>query len=208
MITLLIDTAFESCQVALARGETLLDSSVVQSGGGHDRVLATMTRDLLQRQHINVSQLDKIAVTTGPGRFNGLRVGIAFARGLALVHRTPLIGLMTSDVFSCDAASVSPSTVTAIIMDVKRGEHYVVLAGDSAKVIHRVVGDDLVAFLQQHSCRDVMGYLSPPTQVLLTEKKFQILPNSAAPQLESMARLVAQDKSLCDAPVRPYYGAA
>src|SRR5688572_7216756 len=89
--TLIIDTAFETCQIALYRDQTCVASMRETSGGGHDRVLAGIVDRILSEQKIAPKNIDRIFVTTGPGRFTGLRVGIAFARGFALVSKTVLV---------------------------------------------------------------------------------------------------------------------
>lgn len=204
--TLLIDTAFESCQVALAQGDMILDSCVLQSAGGHDRVLATAVRDLLHRHGTDVTQLNKIAVTTGPGRFNGLRVGIAFARGLALVHQTPLVGIATSDIFLEEAKSY-PAT-SAIVMDVKRGEHFTVIANDPSRLIRSVVTNELLDTLNSHHITHIIGSMTAETQAHLSAGAMTVLSQHAVPCLRAMAKLAYDINSLGQMPVRPYYGAA
>lgn len=62
---------------------------------GRAERLPRLVADLLAEAGVSPAALDRVAVTTGPGGFTGVRVGIAFARGFALVHDTPLVGLDT-----------------------------------------------------------------------------------------------------------------
>jgi tRNA threonylcarbamoyladenosine biosynthesis protein TsaB len=62
---------------------------------GHATRLLAMAADLLERAGVAWSEVDRIAVGTGPGRFTGLRVGIATARGLAQSLRCELVGVPT-----------------------------------------------------------------------------------------------------------------
>ena len=55
---------------------------------------------VLARSNLDFSALDRVAVTTGPGSFTGLRVGIAAARGIALAAGKPAIGLSTLAAFA------------------------------------------------------------------------------------------------------------
>jgi tRNA threonylcarbamoyl adenosine modification protein YeaZ len=55
---------------------------------------------MLDRVQLDFSAIDRIAVTTGPGSFTGLRVGIAAARGIALASGKPAIGLTTLAAFA------------------------------------------------------------------------------------------------------------
>ena len=61
--------------------------------------------DLLAEAGVAPGNLDRIAVTIGPGGFTGVRVGIAFARGFALVHGTPVVGVGTLTALALSAAA-------------------------------------------------------------------------------------------------------
>jgi tRNA threonylcarbamoyl adenosine modification protein YeaZ len=68
--------------------------------------------------------LDRIAVTVGPGSFTGLRIGIAAARGLALVVKCPLVGLDTLAVHAEAARAVAGQVPVLALLDARRGEFY------------------------------------------------------------------------------------
>ncbi len=60
---------------------------------GHSERLAPMVAEVLDDAKVNVANLDGIAVTTGPGSFTGSRLGVSFARGLALAKEIPAVGV-------------------------------------------------------------------------------------------------------------------
>jgi tRNA threonylcarbamoyladenosine biosynthesis protein TsaB len=62
---------------------------------GRAERLPKLVADLLLAATIAPSAIDRVAVTTGPGGFTGVRVGVAFARGFALVHAIPVVGVDT-----------------------------------------------------------------------------------------------------------------
>jgi len=89
-----IDTALENCSVGLVAGERTI-ARVRTIGRGHAEILMGEIAALFTEAGIRPDALDRIVVSVGPGSFTGLRVGIAAARGLALVHHLPVVGLST-----------------------------------------------------------------------------------------------------------------
>ena len=65
-----------------------------------------MVEETMVKAGIKFSQLDRLAVTTGPGTFTGQRVGLAFMRGLRIALKKPLTGITTLEAMA--AASLSP----------------------------------------------------------------------------------------------------
>lgn len=73
---------------------------------------------------MDFADLDRIAVTAGPGSFTGLRVGIAAARGIALVVGCPVIGIGTLDVHAASARALAGDVPVVAVLDARRGEVY------------------------------------------------------------------------------------
>jgi tRNA threonylcarbamoyl adenosine modification protein YeaZ len=97
MRVLAIDTALESCSVAVldtTRAVTLASEQVAMTRG-HAEALMPLVARTMDRAQIDFKDIDRIAVTVGPGSFTGLRVGIAAARGIALASGKPAVGLST-----------------------------------------------------------------------------------------------------------------
>ena len=102
MRVLAIDTALEACSVAVLdteRAELRAHESLSMQRG-HAEALMPMVARVLDRAQLDFSAIDRVAVTTGPGSFTGLRVGIAAARGIALAAGKPAIGLTTLAAFA------------------------------------------------------------------------------------------------------------
>ena len=94
MRLLALDTSLAACGVVVASHE--LPSPVVRTETverAHGERLLGMIRDAIAEADLRFQDLDRIAVTVGPGSFTGLRVGIAAARALALVTSCPLVGI-------------------------------------------------------------------------------------------------------------------
>ena len=135
MLVLAIDTALAACSVAVLDTEaaTLLANEQRPMTRGHAEALMPLIEQVMARAGIGFTALDRIAVTTGPGSFTGLRVGIAAARGLALAANKPAVGLSTLSAFA--APLVAEARVDPIIsaIDARHDQVYCqVVAGDGA----------------------------------------------------------------------------
>lgn len=87
---------------------------------GHASRLLTLCAELLGRAGLGFSDLERIAVGTGPGTFTGLRIAVATARALAHASRTPLAGVPTLDAL----AEPVPGPAVLAILDARRGEAF------------------------------------------------------------------------------------
>jgi tRNA threonylcarbamoyladenosine biosynthesis protein TsaB len=88
---------------------------------GHQERLAPMAGEAMAAAKLAFSDLGAIAVTVGPGSFTGLRVGLAFAKGLHLASGAPLAGIGTLVAL---AASAGLGGQCAGVIDARRGMIY------------------------------------------------------------------------------------
>lgn len=130
MNVLAFDTCLDACSVAAGRGLRSLSPSIVSlfepmSSGQAER-LVPMIQEALTATGMRVEDLDRIAVTCGPGTFTGTRIGIAAARALALVAGTPVVPVSTLRLMAMNpAASAAGADELAIATDARRGEVYI-----------------------------------------------------------------------------------
>lgn len=120
MRVLAVDTSSPRGSVAVAGPDGVLAEARVVTADGHSRWLLSAVAALLQGLGIEARELDAFAVTTGPGSFTGLRVGLGSVQGLALASGRPCVGLSTLDVLAA-AATGSSGTIVALV-DAFRGE--------------------------------------------------------------------------------------
>ena len=134
MRLLAIDTALEACSVGvIGDGEPVFRSEVV--GRGHAEILMGQIESAMAEADLAFTDLDRIAVIVGPGSFTGLRVGIAAARGLALVAGKPAVGIGTLAVHAEAARATHGPRKVLAVLDAGRGEIYgAVFAADGSEV--------------------------------------------------------------------------
>lgn len=97
---LALDTATRAISLALHDGSQLLAEMTWHTDNHHTVELSPALDGLMRRTGVEVSALTALAVTLGPGSYTGLRIGMSFAKGLALaaLPALPLIGVPTLDV--------------------------------------------------------------------------------------------------------------
>jgi tRNA threonylcarbamoyladenosine biosynthesis protein TsaB len=124
MNLLAIDTAQEKCSVGVVAGDRppVLLSEII--GRGHAERLFPMIAAAMAEAGLAFADLDRIAVTVGPGSFTGLRVGIAAARGLALVVGCPVAGIGALAVLAETARETVGNVPVLAVLDARRGEVY------------------------------------------------------------------------------------
>jgi tRNA threonylcarbamoyladenosine biosynthesis protein TsaB len=123
MIVLGLDTCLSSCSVAVLDGARVVASAREVMARGHQERLAPMARQVMAEAGLAFGKLDRIAVTVGPGSFTGLRVGIAFAKGLSLALDRPAVGIGTLEALAAEAAKDFGGLVFPAI-DARRGQLY------------------------------------------------------------------------------------
>jgi tRNA threonylcarbamoyladenosine biosynthesis protein TsaB len=117
---LAVDTA-AGCTVALLDGETRVAEAADHAANGPVRRLLPMIAELLTRAGLELSGIDLMAVTRGPGSFTGLRVGMAAVQGMALATAIPVVAVSTLEALALQAPT---EAVVAPMIDARRGEVY------------------------------------------------------------------------------------
>jgi tRNA threonylcarbamoyladenosine biosynthesis protein TsaB len=120
MLILAIDTALDACAAAVLDTEAgrLIAQESQAMKRGHAEALMPLIARVIEQSGIAFAALDRIAVTTGPGSFTGLRVGLSAARGIALAANKPVVGLTTLTAYAAPLVSES-------------GEHPIISAIDA-----------------------------------------------------------------------------
>jgi tRNA threonylcarbamoyladenosine biosynthesis protein TsaB len=125
MQVLAFDSATSACSAALWRDGDIVAHRLKPMQRGHGEHLMGMVRAVLADSGAGFPDLDLLAVTTGPGGFTGLRIGLAAARGMALAGGLPCIGLFTLEAvaYGVPQSEREGACVLAVI-DSKRDDIY------------------------------------------------------------------------------------
>lgn len=113
---LAIDTCEGNCSAALMAGDAVLAVRSEAIGRGHAERLLPMIDEMLLEASCTFDDVDRIAVTVGPGTFTGLRIGLSVARGLGLALGRPVLGLTSLQVLAAQADAREGERVHAVVM--------------------------------------------------------------------------------------------
>ncbi|MBN8920153.1 MAG: tRNA (adenosine(37)-N6)-threonylcarbamoyltransferase complex dimerization subunit type 1 TsaB [Rhizobiales bacterium] len=131
MRILALDTALAHCSAAVF--DTDLDRRL---GGeslpmerGHAEALMPLIVRVMDQAECEFAQLDRVAVTVGPGSFTGLRVGIAAARGIALAASVEAVGVSTLAAYAAPCIANDLADIVATAIDARHGHLFLQLFG-------------------------------------------------------------------------------
>ncbi len=100
MLLLALDTSSRQASVALCDEYTLYGEYTWQIGNNHSVELLDRVRLLVAERGESMQVIDAVAVATGPGSFNGVRVAVAAAKAFAFALQKPLVGVSTLEIIA------------------------------------------------------------------------------------------------------------
>lgn len=121
MNILAVDTAGKSAAVAILRDDTLLYETQCNNGMTHSETLLPMIDTALRACGLTMEDIDLLGVTSGPGSFTGLRIGLAAVKGLAFPRETLCAPVSTLEALA--AAHTGEGTVLCAL-DARRAQVY------------------------------------------------------------------------------------
>ena len=137
MRVLAIDTALGACSAAVldTRQVAVVASESLPMVRGHAEAVMPLIARVMDQAGIDFASLDRIAVTTGPGSFTGLRVGISAARGIALAAGKPAVGLSTLAGFAAPHIAQDDSSAVVAAIDARHEHVYLQVFGPGGKTV-------------------------------------------------------------------------
>lgn len=169
---LLIETSTSVLSVALAQDGTVVSERVCTEARMQASLTAPLVKEVLDEAGMTAKDCDAVCVSSGPGSYTGLRVGVSTAKGLAFGAGKPLLAVGTLDILVASCHSERSGFIVPMI-DARRMEVYTaVYSGEGQRLTEveaKVIGPDSFAeYLEQGEvlfvgdgalkCRDVIGH--------------------------------------------------
>src|ERR1700741_2200081 len=143
MLILAIDTALDACAAAVLDTGTAkliaMESQAMKRG--HAEALMPLIARVMKESGLPFAALDRVAVTTGPGSFTGLRVGLSAARGIGLAAAKPVVGLTTLSAYAAPIVSEGGEEPVISAIDARHGQVYFqAVSGNGSSLVRPRVG--------------------------------------------------------------------
>lgn len=209
MLVLAIDTALEACSAALLdseEGRTLARQSRAMTRG-HVEALMPLISDVMIQCEMDFKQIDRVAVTTGPGSFTGLRVGLSAARGIGLAAGKPVVGLTTLAALAAPYVAADDTTSIAVAIDARHDHVYLQVFGPGGRtaVTPRIVPVAEAVRAAAHAPVRLVGSGAPMmARIWPQNSKPLAVDERRAPDIDWVARLGAAANESQSAP-KPLY---
>ncbi|MGI9516021.1 MAG: tRNA (adenosine(37)-N6)-threonylcarbamoyltransferase complex dimerization subunit type 1 TsaB [Pirellulaceae bacterium] len=217
MIQLALETSTRNASVAVLDGAKTLGETTLNRDQPGTSALLPAIATLLTSSALNPAEVQQICVSTGPGSFTGLRMGIAAAKTWAWAKGCRLIGIPTHRVIAeqmrCEA--ISPDCHIASVIDAQRGEWFVELfrAGSSGSVesvqpSQVVIPQDFLDSLAHPTLMSGPGLLRHHDRIRITRDIRLADQDHWLPRAETVGQLAHTDQfaSLDPFRLRPEYG--
>src|ERR1700728_2245076 len=138
MLILAIDTTLDACAACVLDTDAarLIAQESQAMKRGHAEALMPLMARVIRQAGIAFAALDRIAVTTGPGSFTGLRVGLSAARGIGLAANKPVVGLSTLTAYAAPVVGQNAAHPILSAIDARHDHVYFqVVSGDGGPLI-------------------------------------------------------------------------
>lgn len=142
MITLAVDTSSKACSCAIMQDEILLAESYFNGGLTHSATLMALVENTINIARLSFEQIDQIAVSTGPGSYTGLRIGLAAVKGMAAAFNTPCVGVSTLLSLAYNVQSFDG--VVCAALDARVGQVFAALFNIESGKVTRLTNDDAI----------------------------------------------------------------
>lgn len=131
-----IETSTNVCSVALSNEGKTLKSEVMRGVASHASNLTPMIMRVMSSASLSYSDLDAVAVSSGPGSYTGLRIGVSTAKGIAYAAGKKLISVPTLSILAHAIFEADPEAQMACpMLDARRMEVYTSLITRDGQII-------------------------------------------------------------------------
>ncbi len=144
-LILCIETSTTVCSVALTQNHVVLSTLREDVPNSHSTLLTVLIEQLLTQAGYQAKDLDAVAVSSGPGSYTGLRIGVSVAKGICFALSKPLIAITSLEIMAAqflhNAPEVTSKDLLCPMIDARRMEVYSALYRNDLSLAREVVAE-------------------------------------------------------------------
>lgn len=205
-----IDSSAITAGCALYDGKKIIAEQFLNTRHTHSETLLPMVENMLKNAEMTLSDIDRIAVTNGPGSFTGLRISISCVKGMAFGAKIPVIAVSTLEAIAYNFIGVDG--IICACMDARLSQVYNALFRSENGVITRICDDRAIKLAELSkelsSMKERLIFAGDGAELAyeFTEKKYELAPLVLRYQRGSGVCLAAENKPETDpAALMPSY---
>ena len=154
MKILAIDTTSKICSTAILEEEKIIDENTINNGLTHSENLMPLIAELLERNKLNILDIDLIAVCVGPGSFTGIRIGIATIKPMAEICNIPVAAVTSLENL---AKNVNKANTIVSLIDARNDQVYAGIFDENINLKQEYMADDINIVLEKiQKCDDII----------------------------------------------------
>lgn len=169
MKNLAIDTSSEVCGVALLENDKLIDDNSLNNGKTHSENLMVLVKDILERNNLDLKEIDLISCVVGPGSFTGIRIGISSVKAMAEVCNIKIASVTSLEVL---AQELKNKTKVAMI-DARNDQVYCGIFNENYDLLEDYIADDIntaISKISKYNDIEICGNGAEKFKSLILEK--------------------------------------
>ncbi|KAA3663254.1 MAG: tRNA (adenosine(37)-N6)-threonylcarbamoyltransferase complex dimerization subunit type 1 TsaB [Calditrichaeota bacterium] len=160
MTVLGIETSTKTCAVALVHDGDLVAEYRHKQARIHAEILAGLVDKLMVTSGVNWSELQGIGVSSGPGSYTGLRIGMSLAKGLAFAHSLPIAGIPTTSAIARSLIGLYDRFT--VVLPSRKGEIYVAAYKSEADELRTIENAQALLLTDFSSWAGGVAYVAGP----------------------------------------------
>lgn len=160
MKILAVECSDKPASCAVVEDGRIICEAFVSIAATHSQTLLPMLHDMLRNAEIDIAEIDKFAVSVGPGSFTGLRIGISAVKGMAFGCNKPCVGVST--LHAAAYGMIASRGIICAVMDARCGQVYTATFFSDGKRLTRLTEDRAI----------LLSELADDLKKLKSDKKF------------------------------------
>ena len=146
MKNLSIDTSSEVCGVSLLEDDKLIYDNSLNNGKTHSENLMPLIKEALEKNDLNLNEIDLISVVVGPGSFTGIRIGVATVKALAEVKQIKIAAITSLEAL---AENIKGDAVKVALIDAKNDQVYCGIFDKENTLLENYIADNIDYAMEQ-----------------------------------------------------------